>query len=319
MKRAGIALAAALPLAAHMVSMSTGEATLEGARLRFELRVPMYEIAHVRSPETALLDAIAFASRGVEARRVSGRCREERSQAAFVCVADYEFPDSVERLAVTSRLHAVTVRNHVHLLRAVRGGAVDQAVMDFSFPSADLRFRPPTASELAMQQFMGGALRAAGGAAPLLFLAALGLAARSRRELLALAASLFLGQTIACVALPMTAWRPAPRFVEAAAALTIAYLAVEILMLPAAGRRWAVVGVLGVFHGLYVALFIETSKYTTGWVLAGVGAAEATIVALLALAGRGMTRALPGAPLAAIGSWLLLAVGGVWFVARLWS
>ncbi len=317
--RPALALAAAAPLAAHMVSMSTGEAAIEGPRLRFELRVPLYEVAHVKSPERALLDALTFSSRGVDGRRTSSECREEKPQASYYCLAEYEFPDPVERLSVTSRLHAITVRNHVHLLRATRGGATDQAVLDLSFPTADIRFRPPTAGELAVQQIVGGALRAAGGAAPLLFLGALVLAARTRRELVALAVALIAGEVIACLVLPMTGWRPAPRFVEAAAALTIAYLAVEILMLPAAGRRWAVVGVLGLFQGLYFALFIESSRYSTAWVLAGVGAAEIVLLGLFATAGSWIGRVFAGAPLRAIGSWLLLATGGVWFVARLWS
>ena len=51
------------------------------------------------------------------------------------------------------------------------------------------------------------------------------------------------------VIVPRTTWDPAPRFVEAATALTIAYMAVEILALPQAGKRWLIAGALG-FSGV---------------------------------------------------------------------
>ena len=77
------------------------------------------------------------------------------------------------------------------------------------------------------------------------------------------------GQTAAACIVPLTAWQPPARFVEAAAALTIAYLAVEILALPHAGMRWLIVAVLGAFHGLYFALFLRTTGYSAVYVLAG--------------------------------------------------
>src|ERR1035438_8268711 len=64
-------------------------------------------------------------------------------------------------------------------------------------------------------------------------------------------------------------WQPAPRFVEAATALAVAYLAVEILLLPQAGARWLVAGVLGALHGLYFHLFVQTTGYSPALVLAG--------------------------------------------------
>src|ERR1035441_5339316 len=57
-------LAVPLPLAAHMVSMSTGELKVDGSRAHYELRIPMYEVAHVREPEHTLLDHIRFKSGG---------------------------------------------------------------------------------------------------------------------------------------------------------------------------------------------------------------------------------------------------------------
>jgi hypothetical protein len=126
-----------------------------------------------------------------------------------------------------------------------------------------------------------------------------------------------LGQALSCLVVPYTAWRPPPRFIEAAAALTIAYLAVEILLLPKAGKRWLVVGVLGVFHGLYLELFLRTSEYRPGYVLAGASLAEIALLAAFALVVwkvADAARRLRPVPAAAA---VLLVIGMTWFVMRL--
>src|SRR5579871_4169719 len=127
-------------------------------------------------------------------------------------------------------------------------------------------------------------MRALGGVVQVLFLAAVALAARNRKELFALAGMFLAGQILSVLVVPYTAWQPAPRFVEAAAALTIAYLAVEILLLPEAGARWLVAGALGAFHGLYFHLFLQTTGYRPAMVLAGAAFAEIVVIAILGLA-----------------------------------
>jgi len=308
---------AALPLTAHMVSISTGEIKLNGNRGHYEMRMPWYEVAHVQKPEKTLLASVQFFSGGTEAKLAQSRCRKDEAESALICEADFEFPSEVGVLEARSRLHTVTVPNHVHVLRAVMGDKNDQAVLDLSFPKAELRFRPPTAIETALRETVAGAMRAAGGLAQLLFLAALVIAARSRRELIALTGMFLAGEVITSVLVPGMLWQPAPRFVEAAAALTIAYLAVETLLLPLAGQRWLVVGVLGLIHGLYFALFLSGSEYSAGYVLTGVAVAEVTLIALLALVFSrlaGMLEALRPVKLA---SAALLAVGLGWFFLRL--
>jgi hypothetical protein len=108
-----------------------------------------------------------------------------------------------------------------------------------------------------------------------------------------------------------------PRFIEAAAALTIAYLAFEIILLPDSGKRWMIVGVLGLFHGMYFSIFLASSGFHLPAFLSGVVAAELLLIAVFALVlGRliSMARIPRAVPIAAS---LLLAVGVVWFVLRL--
>ena len=300
-------LLAAVPAWGHVMSMSSGDLTVKGARAHYLLRMPLYEITHVSNPDQTLLEHIRF----IGARMVKRECHADTAGGSYLCSADYEWPAPVERIDVECTFHSVTVPNHVHLLRAEMGGKRDEAIFDLSFTRATLRFRPPTKAEIAITQGGAGIVLALGGAVQVLFLAALVLAARSRRELLALA-GMFLAGQIACVLImPHTTWQPAAQFVEAAAALTVAYLAVEILLLPEAGARWAIAGALGAFHGLYFHLFLQTTGYSAPLVLTGSVLAEASALSLLALLRarvRRWTRYFAGA---------LLAFGLVWFGLRL--
>jgi HupE/UreJ protein len=308
-------LACPLPLMAHMVSMSTGELKVDGNRGHYELRIPMYEVAHVREPEHTLLENIRFKNGGGWAKPSNIACGDQ--QGTYVCTADYQFPATVEALDVECTLAKVTVPNHVHLLRAYRGDKSDQAVFDLSFTTAEIRFRPPTAFETATRESTAGFMRATGGLAPLLFLASLVLAARSHRELLALTASFLGAEALACAVAPRISYSLSPRFIEAAAALTIAYLAFEIILLPESKHRWLVVGVLGLFHGAYFSIFLAESEYDALTFLGGVVFAELLLIAIFAaIFGqltrfRWMHRAVP------VAASLLLVTGIVWFFLRL--
>jgi hypothetical protein len=303
----------AAPLAAHMVSMSTGELRVAGAAARYELRMPLYEVAHVRDPERTFFEHIRFRGGGGEARLVKHACSEQDS--AYVCVGDYQFPAPPDVVTIECTFASVTVPNHVHLLRAYKENKSDQAVFDLSFTSAEVRFRPPTALETAVRETAAGFLRAVEGAAPLLFLVALVLAARSRRELAVLASALLGGELAAILLAPAVRVELSARFIEAAAALTIAYLALEVVLLPQSRTRWVVVAVLGLFHGMYFATFLIGSGYGPAWFFAGVAAAQILVVGGLGLASRPILNIRRVVPVAAS---VLLATGLGWFFLRLW-
>ncbi|MCU1238917.1 MAG: hypothetical protein JWP63_6884 [Candidatus Solibacter sp.] len=300
----------ALPVAAHVMSMSSGDLTVDGARAHYELRMPLYEITHVANPERVLLDHIRFSG----ARMTHSACRSDTVHDAYLCSADYEFPSPVERVEVECTLAAVTVPNHVHLLRATMGGKHDEGIFDLGFTRATLRFRPPSAMETAVTQAGAGVVRALSGIVQVLFLAALAIAARSRRELLAIAGAFLLGQCASTLAMPHVVWQPVPRFVEAAMALAIAYLAVEVLLLPEAGVRWLVTFVLGIFHGMYFHLFLQATGYSAVLVLAGAAIAEIALLAVMALV---LLRA--GGMARRVAASALLLFGMAWFVVRLKS
>ncbi len=175
---------AALPLAAHVISFSSGEMEISGARGVYELRMPLYEIAHMTGPRESIFRSIRFSAGGRAARLLDASCREDPGAGAYICRGEYEFETPVKRLEVECRFHAITVPNHVHLLHATRGGDGGRAVLDLSFPTATVDFEPPGAAAVALAQSGAGAGRAF-TPVQLLFLACLVLAARSRRELAA--------------------------------------------------------------------------------------------------------------------------------------
>ena len=315
MKRFAGLLFCASPLIGHMVSMSTGDLKVNGAHASFELRMPMYEVAHVRQPERTLLDHVRFESGGVWAKPSAPVCRPE--QDTYVCTAEYQFPAPIDTVQVECTLASVTVPNHIHLLRAYRGDKSDQAVFDLSFTQAELRFRPPTAFETATREISAGFMRAAGGLAPLLFLVSLVLAARSRRELAALTGSFVAAETLACAMAPRISLSLSPRFIEAAAALTIAYLAFEIVLLPHSSMRWLVVAVLGLFHGAYFSAFLTESRYHAATFLTGVVVCELMLIALFAFLLDRLVRLSFLRRTVPVAASLLLAVGVAWFLLRL--
>jgi hypothetical protein len=308
---------AALPAWSHVMSMSSGDLTIEGTRGRFELRMPLYEIVHVPQPERTLLEHIRFSSGGRPARLVARNCHADVAEDRYLCTAEYEFAEPVDNLEVECTFASITVPNHVHMLRATMGDKHDQGFFDRGLTRATLRFHPPTAVETAITEAGAGFLRALAGPVQILFLAALALAARSRKELRSLVGMFLLGQVAAALMVPASHWQPAARFVEAAAALTVAYLAVEILLLPQAGNRWLVAGALGVFHGLYFVLFLQTSGYQAGWVLAGAAVADAAVTVLLALLFSRIERVARALRPVQVAASALLVFGVVWFAMRL--
>jgi hypothetical protein len=257
-------------LQAHVVSMSSGELTVDGRNAVFVLRMPVYELQHVTNPQSELLDHVRFAN----ARLVSSTCTQD--QDAYVCTAQYEFgkpiPDAVQ---IECTLFQVTVPNHVHLLHAVQGPNADQVVFDQTFTQAEARFHPPSRAELIARGVAGGIGRLMTSLAAMLFLAALVLAARNAGEAALFIALFLAGEWIALPLAPRIPLAFSPAFLESTVALTSAYLAVEILLLPESGARWMAVPVLGVVHGLNFAAF--PAAY-----LAGASFAQAALVAVAA-------------------------------------
>ncbi|HLW76583.1 MAG TPA: HupE/UreJ family protein [Bryobacteraceae bacterium] len=284
------------------MSLSTGELRFDGPLATYELRMPIYEIVHVAHPETDLVDHVRF--RG--ALRVSSWCRADPD--TYVCVATYEFAHPVDSVDVDCTLFEVTVPNHVHLLTAISGANTDQAVFDRTITQHTLHLRPPSAIEQLARPLLAGMARVF--LSPVaLFLIALAIAARSRREAGFFIAMYLAGEWLMRPIAPFIPWPLTPRFLEAAMALTVAYLAVEILALPKARNRAPIVLVLGLFHGLYFASFPILD-------FAGATLLQALLIAALSLLFLHAPRRTPR-PMNRYAAIALLAFSLFWFTLRL--
>lgn len=295
----GILLWTALCAHAHVVSMSEGELKVNGATATFRFGIPLSEVSSLANRETALLDSFRFG----EARRIEQSCREE--EGFFRCEARYLFPRDTAEFDTECRLARATVPSHIHILRATNAaGKTEQAYFDLTVTRTHLTFREPTATEKFLRALFEGLRIGITGLTTALFLLAIAITAKDRREFLTLAAIL-IGVELALNVAPTV--KLSLRFLEAAAALSVTYLAVEKLLVPEAGQRWLVVAILGVFHGLLFRFFNQDSRpgFTAGLFIAN----------LVWLAPAALLRYLPAKPL----SMLLAAVGFVWFLYTLLS
>ena len=304
---------------AHVVSMSSGEFKINGAKATYELQVPVYEAQNLKDPEHALLDNIHFTGGGAPGQILTRECFWGGS--TLTCKATYLFNTDIDRLQVESKLHTVLVANHVHMLHATKvsgpdAGRSDQAFFDISFQTAELRFHPPSFFEILARDAGSGFWRALSAMASILFLTSVLFAARDNRNLALLLAMFIAGELLASLFGPR---QLSPRFLEAAAALTVSYLAIEVLLLPKAGQRWLVVGLLGAFHGLYFGLFLDAGVGSRTGFLGGVVLGELFVAGLLFGGRWAFQRAFPGFPWRAtrVMAGLLALIGTSWFVIRM--
>jgi hypothetical protein len=172
-----------------------------------------------------------------------------QSAANYLCAANYQFSAPVERLRVDCTFYEVTVPNHIHMLHAERAGKSDQAILDSAFSTATLAFRPPTAGRTCCRAGRRRRLpcldQLGAGPAPARHRARLAHAPRAHR--LRLCVSLRPNRRNGPGIL-RTAWQPSPRFAEAAAALALAYLALEIIAFPQSRGRWLLALTLRLFR-----------------------------------------------------------------------
>ncbi len=285
---------------AHVVSMSTGEIQVDGPTAVYQLRMPMYEVAHVQNPETTLLEHIQFTG----GHRTKSSCQQEDSM--YVCTANYEFPTLLpDKLEAQVTFFQVTVPNHIHLLTAVQGKNEDQAVFDQRTTSAELRFHPPSPGEVLLRDLTGGAYRLATSWSALLFLLGIAIAARSLKDAALLTLVFLALEWIAPYTAPLIPVTFSAKFLESALALAVAYLAVELLFLHESEGRWFAVLAAGLLEGLALAGFPPTY-------LAGANLVELFAIAICSLAALKLRRPR-------IFAGLLLAAAIVRFAATLWQ
>lgn len=307
-----VAISSGAPASAHLLSVSQGELTLDGPVVTYELRMPLSEVPSVAEPQFVLLDAIEVRAGGQTATREEASCQSDAGQELYTCRASYRFVDPPSTVDFRCDFPSVTVPHHVHILRSGSGETARQTVFDITFREAEIRFVPPTIWEVVRTEAGAGVRKPITSPELFLFLIALALAARSKSELAACAGAFLIAQAATGAIVGLIEWMPPIPFLEAAAALAVAYLAAEILFVPDATKRWLVCGGLGCFHGLFLAAYIQSVEMHSGLVLPGALGTEGILAAGFgALRLRFVTR-----PPEQLGGILLLVVGMAWFGLR---
>ncbi len=285
--------------------MSNGELRISGAVATYELRMPLYEVAQLPNAADTLFENIRFAN----GRLIEKRC--ETTAEWLQCTGKYLFSTDVNELTVACRFPSATVINHVHMFRAIKAsGESEQRFFDSTQTEATLTFRPPTSGEFFLRAQVEGFRRAIAGLTTALFLFAIAMVAKDRKQFLLLAAILTAVEVVTASVAPT---KLSPKFLEAAAALSTAYIAIEKILVPTAGQRWLVVAILGVFHGLFFRFFaIELSGAAsiTGFATGLLFANAAWMLPA------GLLRKLPQTGKRVV-TWMLVFVGTFWFGYRI--
>ena len=254
---------------AHVVSLSNGELTVDGRTAEYVLRMPAYEVEQVTNPEQTLLNEIRFG----DGRRTDAQCSREGVEV--VCRAHYAFDHYLpDKLEVECSLYRVTVPNHIHMLYAKQGENADQRVFDQNQGVVEMRFHPPSFTESLTRDGAAGALRFLTSVSAVLFVVVLALMSRGVPEAVTLGTLYLLAEWLVSPMVPFLPLALSPEFLESVMALTVAYLAGEVLFLPRSRARWGIVPLLGLIHGLPFAPF--PALY-----LAGAGVTQAALLAIL--------------------------------------
>lgn len=297
---------------AHVLSVSQGSLSLDGRSVWYELRMPLAEVPSDPDPQQTLLEALKVRSERAEGTRAEGTCNEDAGRDLYVCEAKYLFAEPPAKVSVRCDLPSVTVPHHVHILRSGEGDLARQTVFDITSREAEIRFVPPTWLETASTEVAAGFRKALTSPELLLFLVALALAGRAREELAACLGSFLLAQAVVAVSSSLAGWQLSGGFLEAASALTVAYVASEVLFLPDAKNRWLVCGAMGCFHGLFLGAFLLAARMNPAHFLPGVLSLEA----ILAVAIGAMRLKFVAGRSEQLVALLLLVLGLGWFAMR---
>jgi len=368
MSTACLLLGLALAAVPHPQSHSTSRVRVEGRAVRLELRCQaaalIEAVGHDRDRDGALsaeelvearLDAEAYVGRTYRlvvldgsgaAQTVALRLRTLTPAASLRDLGDEPWVDAV--LEGSTTLEPVALRAELELFRARNPLHRDVATVVWNDEPARVFLTGPGVSgwtfEPAARRRPGvllgfgrlGLEHILSGWDHLCFLLALLLAARRLRSLVATVTAFTAAHSLTLALAALRLVHVPARPVELAIALSIAYVALENLLLPRSSSRWVEAFAFGLVHGLGFAGFLgqslldEPLKLTAlaGFNL-GVELGQLAVVVPLALA----LRVLPGARRAAGGeqdeapalaplwarrgaSALVAALGLWWFVGR---
>lgn len=339
-----VATFAGAPAVAHQTNLTIGEVRLEGAEIRYRLRISAHDLAVVLDIPTdfaAPIPAGEFVrQRDLLVEYVDEKLLVEGDAKACPRIGlDMEFsrlPDDVlvdltyrcpappERLRIAYRLFFAVDPGHRAIGTVAQEGDVQQYVLDRNAADIEVTVGSPLAGFAGFGRLvLLGAEHILAGLDHVLFVVALLLGGGSFWALVRTVTAFTVAHSVTLSLAWFGVLDLPTRPVEIAIAASVAYVAIENMLGRGMGHRWAVAFAFGLVHGLgFFGVLSEldlgpagTATTLLGFNL-GVELGQLMIVALVYPLVRWSARSLWYRPAAVTASGAILAVALLWIAER---
>lgn len=329
---------------AHPFSVSYGQFVVSGARLEAILRLPMddvdllfrldrdldgtvapIEIERARAViERYLSERVTVRADGRELRGRADRLGtwQDRDGAPYLEAAiQYAASDDIETLSIRATLLADLYPDHRTLARIRTGERTD----DFVFQRGNTYERRAASRWATFRSFLVlGVEHIVTGYDHMMFLFGLLLVGRGFRNLVATVTSFTAAHSLTLALATFGLLDPAAWTIEAAIALSIAYIGFENLFVKDIRHRWKIAFAFGLIHGFGFANVLREMDLSRAQLATslfsfnlGVEIGQVCIVALMFPVIQYVGRTRYQLALTRVASAVILAVGLVWFYQRI--
>ncbi len=323
------ALLLAIPAAgvAHDPGLSSLEVRVTRSEIIATLALASADAGAIGAPESFVVDALEVRIDDRELRGTIDEVRNDGGQGLRVLVRYPRTPGS--RLTITSNAPRLLARGHRELVSIANeaGSSLAERMIDASSSevAVDLHGVAPV-DRSALWFARLGVEHILGGYDHLLFLAALLLVVRERRELVTVVTAFTVAHSLTLAAAAFGWIDVPPRIVEPLIAASIVYVGIENLWRREPGARWPLTFAFGLIHGFgFAGALREVGIGAGGLSIAvplgafnlGVEAGQ-LLVAMLLLPIIGRLGAHPAtrARLVPVCSCLVIVAGGYWLIER---
>lgn len=331
---------------AHPIPFSYLDLRVEEGEIEASLVVHVIDLAHDLDgvlPEQLLDPAVAAEHAGAMAKLVERRLQLASGQRSFTpnwlppeVLPDrqsvrlqfhYGLDDQPGMLEVSTVLFPYDPRHQTFLNVYESGELRRQAILDVSQPRVDYFLGTWQGTQAVVQRFLPlGVHHILTGADHLLFLVGLLLLGGGVRQLLIVVTAFTLAHSVTLSLSALDIFSPPTNIVEPAIALSIVWVGADNLLVGGGRdmRAW-IAFVFGLIHGFGFAGILramELPSRSVAWSLVSfnvgveIGQLVVVIAAALGLAALRSRSELAGRRLALAGSVVVIAVGGFWFVQR---
>jgi hypothetical protein len=266
---AALVIAAAVPAGAHDLSRSEARLDVERRAIRATLTLNLPDLHGLPEVDVNGDGRVSYAELDEAIERIYGAIRANYHVRSAVLPIDttveryeligdatlrltivYRFDRDVAAVDVASTLFRVTQSDHKHLVTIVRGGDVQEAILDVAHPRVVVEAHQPPGRWRTMLAFVHlGVEHIFTGVDHLAFLLGLLLATGTFRALVKTVTSFTLAHSLTLALATFDVVVLPSRLTESLIALSIVYVALENLLRPAVLDRSRITFFFGLVHG----------------------------------------------------------------------